>query len=105
MRDRGKELDRDAFDARQEKEEEKNLHARQQHQIELEHQREEKEDSRKLAEPVIHIEDEPSDIVVTRIMTKEERQEKMKEIIAGLPAEKEALWIYEIEWDNLDQVT
>jgi RNA recognition motif-containing protein len=44
------------------------------------------------------------DKVVGRILTVEERQAKMKEIISQIPEDQEGLWAWEMKWDLLNEV-
>ncbi|KAI9017154.1 hypothetical protein BC832DRAFT_588428 [Gaertneriomyces semiglobifer] len=44
----------------------------------------------------------PQEVVVTRIMTKEERTQAIQDLIGIIPTDKEGLWKWSIKWDVLD---
>jgi RNA-binding protein 25 len=48
--------------------------------------------------------EEPSDILVSRIMTKEERLEAVKELVATIPADREGLWSWPVKWEHLNPI-
>ncbi|TPX64546.1 hypothetical protein SpCBS45565_g05789 [Spizellomyces sp. 'palustris'] len=61
--------------------------------------------ARKELEPQAPEEDEETkqEIVIGRIMTKEERVQAIQDLIGIIPTEREGLWTWSIKWDFLDE--
>ena len=104
QRDRKRERDLDARDKRAEDEEHEFAIAQEKESLERAEKAKQKqieeEEARKAG--MIDVEAPTEEIIVTRIMTKEERIAAIQALVAQIPADKEGLWSWSVQWDYLD---
>lgn len=97
-REREEEIERQRIEAQAAFEE---MQREREEAMRLEQEEQKRLDKMKLAESMIP---KQEDIVVTKILTKEERAEAIQKLVAQIPTEKDELFEYPVKWEYMDKV-